>query len=72
MFKNDEKVRKISQNGQKLHYLSFLRPNYGKIRLFTAIKMNKLCLQNKKVWETFILSNNSALYGASLTKNSPK
>ena len=72
MLKNDEKVRKMSQNGQKLHFWSFLRPNYGKIRLFTAIKMIKLRVQNEKLWESFILSNNSPIYGARLTKNSPK
>ena len=67
-----KKVRKISQNSKKLQFWPFLRPNYGKIRLFKAIKMMKLCLRNEKLSVTFILPNNSPLYGASLTKNSPK
>ena len=64
MFKNDEKVRKMSQNGQKLHFWPFLRPNYGKIRLFKGIKMITLGVQNDKLSETFILPSNRPLYGA--------
>ena len=72
MFKNDEKVRKINQNGQKCQFWAFLRPNYGKIRLFKAIKMIKLGVRNDKLSETFILPSNSPLYVTRLTKNSQK
>ena len=72
LFKNDKKVRKISQNSQKLQFWPFLRPNYGKIRLFKATKMVKLEVRNDILSETFILPSKSPIYGARLTKNSKK
>ena len=64
--------KRVGFKSALLHFGPFLHPNYGKIRLFKAIKMIKLGVRNDKLSETFILPSKSVIYSARLTKKSQK